>query len=343
MMNITKSYFLKHWSKQTSHSDEWSQQKPSKGQCAISSIAIQDLLGGDIAKIRLPDGQSHYFNLIGGNIYDITDDQFGDAIEYNEYDICDRSELLHNRNTELRYKIFTESLFGEINDSLPKDQIEHIAIRDPNYVAGTSEKPEVKVFCQTNKNRRPLNDEKLFPNQNVYMKWKSGPIVAKSKLVSWHSGKFKNSDINKLRELTVGSKLFGLTDYWSSVAIKKEGCYSVIHLNSENWMENLLYSSIRSFGSSWIYLDTIKKKIQWLSLDLEPVKELPKSRNIPASLRFNVLRRDNYTCQYCGRSAPDVELHIDHKVPWKIVKEHNIENLVVSCRDCNLGKSDKLI
>jgi 5-methylcytosine-specific restriction endonuclease McrA len=32
---------------------------------------------------------------------------------------------------------------------------------------------------------------------------------------------------------------------------------------------------------------------------------------------------------------------VDHIIPWSIVKEHKIENLVTACAECNLGKSDK--
>ena len=32
-------------------------------------------------------------------------------------------------------------------------------------------------------------------------------------------------------------------------------------------------------------------------------------------LRYEILRRDNHTCRYCGESAPDVKLTIDHVVP----------------------------
>jgi len=28
--------------------------------------------------------------------------------------------------------------------------------------------------------------------------------------------------------------------------------------------------------------------------------------------RFEVFKRDKFTCQYCGKAAPDVVLHIDH-------------------------------
>ena len=341
MNNYINQCFLKHWSHKTSYSDDWSAKFPSKGQCAISSLMVHELLGGDIARIQLSPRNSHYFNVIDGNIYDITSDQFETKLNYEKYKIIDSSELLSNINTAHRYKTFSESVMPEIESLLPVEQIEHISIRDPNYVAGTAEKPEVKVFCQTNKKSRPLNKNKLSPLQNVYMKWVGGPIVARSKIVSWHSGQFNGGIINKLRELTIGTNLFGLSEYWKSVSEKENGFYAVTHLSDEQWLDKLLYPSAKSYGSSWVYLDTVKKKIQWLSLNHEPTKERKKGRNIPASMRFLVLKRDNYTCQYCGRSAPDVPLHIDHKIPWSKVKEHKIENLVVACRDCNLGKSDK--
>lgn len=56
-------------------------------------------------------------------------------------------------------------------------------------------------------------------------------------------------------------------------------------------------------------------------------------------LRYEVLRRDNHTCRYCGRSAPDVELHVDHVTPVALGGTDTPDNLVTSCADCNGGKS----
>lgn len=61
---------------------------------------------------------------------------------------------------------------------------------------------------------------------------------------------------------------------------------------------------------------------------------------LPAGLRFSILERDNFTCQYCGRKAPDVELHVDHYVPVAAGGSNDPSNLVTACADCNLGKSD---
>ncbi|QRY48127.1 HNH endonuclease [Mycolicibacterium boenickei] len=56
-------------------------------------------------------------------------------------------------------------------------------------------------------------------------------------------------------------------------------------------------------------------------------------------LRFEILRRDNHTCRYCGRSAPEVKLTIDHVVPETLGGSDDPDNLVAACADCNSGKS----
>lgn len=60
-------------------------------------------------------------------------------------------------------------------------------------------------------------------------------------------------------------------------------------------------------------------------------------------LRFEVLKRDGFTCRYCGMSAPHVELHVDHVHPRSRGGRDEIENLVAACRSCNLGKSHILL
>lgn len=60
---------------------------------------------------------------------------------------------------------------------------------------------------------------------------------------------------------------------------------------------------------------------------------------ISKRLRFEVFRRDNYTCRYCGRSAPEVILRPDHVVPVALGGTDDPTNLVTSCHDCNSGKS----
>lgn len=78
------------------------------------------------------------------------------------------------------------------------------------------------------------------------------------------------------------------------------------------------------------------------SMAVEPVKELPapapNRTPITRDQRFRVLKRDKYTCTYCGRSAPEVKLQVDHKVS-RINGGPTLDiNLTTSCADCNGGK-----
>ena len=56
--------------------------------------------------------------------------------------------------------------------------------------------------------------------------------------------------------------------------------------------------------------------------------------------RFEVFKRDDFLCQYCGRHPPDVLLHCDHVDPVANGGSNDIDNLITACQDCNLGKSD---
>jgi hypothetical protein len=55
--------------------------------------------------------------------------------------------------------------------------------------------------------------------------------------------------------------------------------------------------------------------------------------------RYEVLKRDNHACRYCGASAPDAKLTVDHVTPVALGGTDDPSNLVAACRDCNYGKA----
>lgn len=65
--------------------------------------------------------------------------------------------------------------------------------------------------------------------------------------------------------------------------------------------------------------------------------------SISKKLRFEVFKRDSFTCQYCGLKAPDVVLHIDHIHPHAKGGDASIMNLITACFDCNMGKKDRVL
>jgi 5-methylcytosine-specific restriction endonuclease McrA len=79
--------------------------------------------------------------------------------------------------------------------------------------------------------------------------------------------------------------------------------------------------------------------VGWLS-KLESPSKVRKSRNYKKTYE-----RDKYTCQYCGYNLKNAKkflpLHIDHVKPWSAHGGNSLNNLVVSCQECNLIASDK--
>lgn len=59
--------------------------------------------------------------------------------------------------------------------------------------------------------------------------------------------------------------------------------------------------------------------------------------NLPLTKR-NILRRDNWTCQYCG--AKNKRMTTDHVIPKRLGGEDSWNNLVCACVECNRKKGD---
>ncbi len=101
------------WSKETCYpkqTDNWSEDNSSLGQCAVTALIVQDYLDGEIAKIYV-DQVSHYFNIVDGGVIDLTAKQFGDAkIDYSNYKIKTRQDVLSNQDTKNRYQILRQKV-----------------------------------------------------------------------------------------------------------------------------------------------------------------------------------------------------------------------------------------
>lgn len=69
-----------------------------------------------------------------------------------------------------------------------------------------------------------------------------------------------------------------------------------------------------------------------------------KTRFPRLKIRFKILERDNFTCQYCGRTPQHgAVLVVDHIIPRSKGGRTISNNLITSCFECNIGKSDVLL
>jgi 5-methylcytosine-specific restriction endonuclease McrA len=66
-----------------------------------------------------------------------------------------------------------------------------------------------------------------------------------------------------------------------------------------------------------------------------------KRRTSVSFSKKNILRRDNFTCQYCGISKQPMT--VDHIFPKSRGGKTNWTNVVVACKPCNLRKSNRTL
>ncbi|MBR3356716.1 MAG: hypothetical protein IKG46_02700 [Solobacterium sp.] len=75
-------WILRHvWAKDTCAprmQDRWSEADCTLGHCSVTSFLVQDIYGGEVYGIPLPDGNYHCFNCVNGTDFDLTAEQFRD-------------------------------------------------------------------------------------------------------------------------------------------------------------------------------------------------------------------------------------------------------------------------
>jgi 5-methylcytosine-specific restriction endonuclease McrA len=57
--------------------------------------------------------------------------------------------------------------------------------------------------------------------------------------------------------------------------------------------------------------------------------------------RREIFRRDNFTCQYCGKRSG--ELTVDHIIPRHLGGQHTWSNVVTACAQCNHRKGGRTL
>ncbi len=113
-------------------------------------------------------------------------------------------------------------------------------------------------------------------------------------------------------------------------------CKKIFTLNSDNFCRDKASSLGFTYRCKECEKIIGKKRIY-------KYKYRPRNNKRRLKLRFDVLNRDNFTCQYCGRKAPNVILEIDHIHPKSKGGINDLNNYATSCIECNRGKGDTLI
>ena len=102
------------WDKDTCaprYRDEWNKENMTLGQCSITSFLVQDIFGGEVYGVPLPDGGYHCFNVVNDSLFDLTSEQFGNQkLEYTLKYPQNREKHFEDIEKYHRYLLLTNKL-----------------------------------------------------------------------------------------------------------------------------------------------------------------------------------------------------------------------------------------
>lgn len=110
----------------------------------------------------------------------------------------------------------------------------------------------------------------------------------------------------------------------------KQICNRISGIKSETLLENRLYCSDGCKNACPIY-----RRVKY-PRDFKQ----GTSREVQPQLRQIVLERDNYTCQECGKTIDEIELHCHHIIPLNEspIESADIDVCITLCKDCHKKK-----
>lgn len=96
------------WSIETS--SKWLPENPARGQCSVTALVVQDILGGDIVKTGV-DGAWHFYNLVEDERLDFSGSQFQAPVLYADLP-SSRSEAFSATSAQ-QYRILRERVMRQ--------------------------------------------------------------------------------------------------------------------------------------------------------------------------------------------------------------------------------------
>lgn len=171
------------WSKDTcvsSLKNDWCDDKRSLGQCAVTSLIVNLYMGGKIMRCLSETG-SHYYNLINGNIVDLTVSQFKNLPDYLNGEERSIEYLLSNEDTKNRYLLLLQNVkenflkYGSKEYKLLDESGKFIVSKIPGTIGGHKKlKIYGKMDCPSAlsyiKKGQYINNRVFFLDEEVAIK-----------------------------------------------------------------------------------------------------------------------------------------------------------------------------
>lgn len=164
------------------------------------------------------------------------------------------------------------------------------------------------------------------------------------RLISWKEEtekKIQTSILKKRREVQY-SRILDDKNMIRFNFVRKKTKYKQINYVKYPYIERVVYKTI---GSDIVQVREKYKKLKDINFETttKAYNMINQRKLMTKELRDKIKKRDNYTCQKCGKYMPDeVGLHIDHIIPVSKGGKSVESNLQVLCSKCNGRKTNKI-
>ena len=118
---------------------DWTPENITLGQCSITAFLVQDIFGGRVYGIPLPEGGFHCFNVVEGVIFDLTSEQFGtETLCYQNQPEQFRETHFANEEKRQRYEMLKSGLAEYLRNTCEPALEIDVKCEEPLRVSGTA-------------------------------------------------------------------------------------------------------------------------------------------------------------------------------------------------------------
>lgn len=148
-------------------------------------------------------------------------------------------------------------------------------------------------------------------------------------IVSKNETKYSNKKFKKIEDRIFNSLIYKKEDFFVNLKLE------VNYKSTGGKVDESRYGK-------YSFMDLCEIYNEWNNGNKYEETKKQERKIMNDGIRYNVLKRDNYTCQICGKNSKDgVKLHVDHIIPVAKGGKTVMSNLQTLCDRCNIGKSDK--
>ncbi len=188
-----KQLLIQSWNLETCSSelrDKWIKENPSLGQCAITTLIVNDFFDGKIMRCMASSG-IHYYNIIDDELVDLTVEQFlGEIPQYEHGEEITRDYLLSNEDTKNRYVLLNKNLQKTIGEKLtPEERLYIKSLVSKSCDTCTNGSCRVESFEKVG-----LDEDGKIQGSSC-LGWENNRIIGEYKMLKLNKKKYSTKNI----------------------------------------------------------------------------------------------------------------------------------------------------